>query len=72
MRNTRKLASLALIVLLAPACILVAKDGDWDRDEDQHAMKSHMEHRVAQLEQQLAECKAGCPMPCCKEPGQQP
>lgn len=70
MRNTRKLASLALIVLLAPACILVAKDGDWD--DDHHASKSTLEHRVAQLEQQVAECKASCPMPCCKEPGKQP
>ncbi len=70
MRNTRKLATLALIVLLAPACILVAKDGDWD---DNHgATNAKLEKRIAHLEKQVAECKEKCPMPCCAEAAKAP
>jgi hypothetical protein len=63
MRKSLKL--LAAATLLLPGCILVARDGDWDDDEGPFHGHRSLEQRVAALEDQMALCKANCPMPCC-------
>ncbi len=63
MRKSLKL--LAAATLLLPGCILVTKD--WDDEEDPFHSRGSLERRVAELEEQMAACKAACPMPCCNE-----